>query len=127
MPMDEVDSGVDEVSVPESREGSPAAKKDKESMALAVNNADPVEEDDDIDETVMERLWGLTEMFPQCVRNGTWTVTTGALSTAKVLYSFSRSALWIFFSSSAILFAPVIFEMERMQLQEDQRQQQRQV
>lgn len=28
------------------------------------------------DETLSERLWGLTEMFPVCVRNGTYTITT---------------------------------------------------
>ena len=43
------------------------------------------------------------------------------------LYSFGRAASWILFSTSAILFAPVIFEVERAQMEEMQKQQQRQV
>lgn len=43
------------------------------------------------------------------------------------MYSFSRSASWIFFSTSAILFAPLLFEIERMQIQTAQLNQQKQV
>ncbi len=43
------------------------------------------------------------------------------------LYSFGRAATWILFSTSAILFAPIIFEVERAQMEEMQKQQQRQV
>lgn len=42
-------------------------------------------------------------------------------------YSFGRIATWIFFSSSVVLFAPVIFEVERAQMEEMQRSQQKQV
>ena len=42
-------------------------------------------------------------------------------------YSFARSASWIIFSTSAILFAPIIFEVERAQMEEMQKQQQRQI
>lgn len=37
----------------------------------------------DIDETLAERLWGLTEMFPESVRNATHSVSSGAVSGAK--------------------------------------------
>lgn len=43
------------------------------------------------------------------------------------LYAYSCSAAWIFFSSSAILFAPILFEIERVQMEEAQRTQQKQV
>ena len=43
------------------------------------------------------------------------------------LYSFTRSTMWIIFSSSAILLAPVLFEVERAQMVEVQRSQQKQV
>lgn len=43
------------------------------------------------------------------------------------LYTFSCSATWLLFSSSAILFAPVFFEVERAQMEEVQRAQQKQV
>lgn len=43
------------------------------------------------------------------------------------LFNFSCSVTWLFFSSSAILFAPLIFEIERAQLHDMQRNQQKQV
>ncbi|XP_076305564.1 mitochondrial import receptor subunit TOM22 homolog isoform X2 [Tachypleus tridentatus] len=48
----------------------------------------------------------------------------GTVGCVKWCYGFSQSAFWIFFSSSAILVAPVIFEIERMQMEEMQKQQQ---
>ncbi|XP_038220746.1 mitochondrial import receptor subunit TOM22 homolog [Zerene cesonia] len=85
------------------------------------------EYDDEPDESLSERLWGLTEMFPECVRNGTHTVTTKTWSGVKNLYQLSRSLVWIVASSSVILFAPVIFEVERAQVEEMQKSQQKQV
>ncbi|GFT38815.1 mitochondrial import receptor subunit TOM22 homolog [Nephila pilipes] len=117
--IEEVDSGIDATSASNSREDSPTTKKSE--------MANMIEDDPDIDETLSERLWGLTEMFPECVRNFTSSLVYGSISGSKKLYSFSRSAMWIFFTSSTILAAPVIFEVERMQLEEVQRQQQRQI
>ncbi|VVC97526.1 unnamed protein product [Leptidea sinapis] len=85
------------------------------------------EYDDEPDETLSERLWGLTEMFPECVRNGTYTVTTKTWSGVKNMYQLSRSVMWVVASSSVILFAPVIFEVERAQVEEMQKSQQKQV
>lgn len=84
-------------------------------------------EEDDIDETLAERLWGLAEMFPAWLRSGVRSTSTGSVSGVKHLYAFSRTALWIVFSSSVILMAPVIFEVERAQMDEMQKQQQRQI
>ncbi|GIX72724.1 mitochondrial import receptor subunit TOM22 homolog [Caerostris darwini] len=117
--IEEVDSGIDATSASNSREDSPTTKKSE--------MANMIEDDPDIDETLSERLWGLTEMFPESLRNFTSSVVCGSISGAKKLYSFSRSSVWIFFTTSAILVAPVIFEVERMQLEEVQRQQQRQI
>ncbi|XP_023941460.1 mitochondrial import receptor subunit TOM22 homolog [Bicyclus anynana] len=83
--------------------------------------------DDEPDETLSERLWGLTEMFPECVRSGTYTVTTKTWGGVKGLYQLSRTVVWIIASSSVILFAPVIFEVERAQVEEMQKSQQKQV
>ncbi|KAK9876992.1 hypothetical protein WA026_016020 [Henosepilachna vigintioctopunctata] len=83
--------------------------------------------DDEPDETLAERLWGLTEMFPEPVRNASYTASEYTLAGAKGAYNFSRSALWIVFSTSIILFAPVIFEVERAQMEEMQRSQQKQM
>lgn len=89
-----------------------------------------IEEDEDEDyedETLSERLWGLAEMFPEEVRRLTWNVVTKTYSSVRNIYSFSRNATWIFFSSSIILFAPVIFEIERANMEEHQRREQKQV
>ncbi|KAG7258881.1 hypothetical protein CRUP_035619 [Coryphaenoides rupestris] len=60
------------------------------------------EEDEELDETLVERLWGLTEIF-------------------------SRAALWVGTTSFMILVLPVVFETERLQLEQQQLQQQRQI
>lgn len=66
-------------------------------------------------------------MFPESVRNITYsTVVNTKLGVCKA-YSFSRSAAWVVFSTSIILFAPVIFEVERANMEEMQRTQQKQV
>ena len=97
-------------------------KNDTSSGNLALK-----EDVDEPDETLSERLWGLTEMFPESVRNATYTAVTTTTSSLKGFYGFSRSAFWILFSSSIILFAPVIFEVERVQMEEAQRTQQKQM
>ncbi|CAG9102855.1 unnamed protein product [Plutella xylostella] len=93
-----------------------------------VPSSGPLKEyDDEPDETLSERLWGLTEMFPECVRNGTYAITTKSWCGVKSLYGLSRSVVWVVASSSVILFAPVIFEVERAKVEEMQKSQQKQV
>ncbi|KAK2582646.1 hypothetical protein KPH14_004925 [Odynerus spinipes] len=87
----------------------------------------PDEEDEEEDESFSERLLGLTEMFPENVRKIGYNVGSCLCTCVKGLYSFSCSATWLLFSSSAILFAPVFFEVERAQMEEVQRAQQKQV
>merc|ERR1712080_607900 len=43
--------------------------------------------DDTEDETFGERLWGLTEMFPQSLRNFTWKTTNLTTKVSKVYTS----------------------------------------
>ncbi|KAK2866332.1 hypothetical protein Q7C36_002388 [Tachysurus vachellii] len=85
------------------------------------------DDDDDLDETMMERLWGLTEMFPDTLRSAAEVSAQCSLSLAKKVYSFSRTALWIGTTSFMILVLPVVFETERLQLEQQQLQQQRQI
>lgn len=75
----------------------------------------------------MERLVGLTEMFPESVRSGTIATARGVLNGAKWLYGVSGKTVWILSTSFVILALPVIFEVERVQTEEAQLQQQRQV
>jgi import receptor subunit TOM22 len=66
-------------------------------------------------------------MFPESVRNATHTAAVSTQIGMKSVYGFSRNALWIVFSTSIILFAPVIFEVERAQMEEMHRNQQKQM
>ncbi|KFB48749.1 AGAP005376-PA-like protein [Anopheles sinensis] len=96
------------------------------SKTVARTNADD-SYDDEPDETLGERLWGLTEMFPEPVRAFSGAVTGLTVRSVKGLYSLTCNASWIFFTSSMILFAPVVFEVERAQMEEMQKSQQKQV
>ncbi|CAG7831557.1 unnamed protein product [Allacma fusca] len=83
--------------------------------------------EDDAAETALERLLGLSEMFPEPVRNTVGTTVRVTGKAAKKAYELSRSITWIVFASSTLMFAPVLFEMERHQMEEMQKQQQRQM
>ncbi|XP_013883725.1 mitochondrial import receptor subunit TOM22 homolog [Austrofundulus limnaeus] len=85
------------------------------------------DEEEDLDETLVERLWGLTEMFPESVRSAAEVSAQCSVSMLKKFYSFSRSALWVGTTSFMILVLPVVFETERLQLEQQQLQQQRQI
>lgn len=66
-------------------------------------------------------------MFPESVRDVTWTISTSSVSGVQKLYSFSRAAMWIIATSAIILAAPALIENEKAQIEELSRQQQRQV
>jgi len=85
------------------------------------------EEDDDFDETLSERLIGLTEMFPQFMRTGSVKLVSGSWSLSKASFSFAKSAAWVVFSTATILFMPVMIETERLQLQDAQKAQKNQI
>ena len=84
-------------------------------------------DDDFEDETLAERLYGLTEMFPESVRDTTgklWELMKWSSANA---YHYSREILWIIASSAVILALPVALEVESLQIQEAQIQQQRNI
>ncbi|XP_023707859.1 mitochondrial import receptor subunit TOM22 homolog isoform X1 [Cryptotermes secundus] len=122
-PGDDTDSGLESLSA-SNKSLATSSRKDSKDMKSEVE--DDIE-DEDLDETLSERLWGLTEMFPEGVRNITSAVVSSTCTGIKGFYGLSRIIAWCFFSSSAILFAPLIFEMERAQVEEMQRSQQKQV
>ncbi|KAM9324922.1 mitochondrial import receptor subunit TOM22 homolog [Gastrophryne carolinensis] len=100
-----------------------------ESALSGLRNAEEEdeEEDDELDETLSERLWGLTEMFPETVRSAAGVTLDLSVCAAKKFYSFSRSALWIGTTSFMILVLPVVFETEKLQMEQQQQLQQRQI
>lgn len=111
-------------------EGPGNDPKVKSNTKMATKNENrPACDDDDFeeDETFLERLQGLSEMFPDGLRwacHKAGSLTCNATVTGWWLL---RNALWIASSSAVILALPVIFESERAQQQEEQLQQQRQI
>ncbi|XP_074647396.1 mitochondrial import receptor subunit TOM22 homolog [Tubulanus polymorphus] len=79
------------------------------------------------DETLTERLIGLTEMFPPTLANVVSSAVNLSVSAVKGAYSYGRSGMWVFASSATILVLPLMFEMERSQMEEQHQQQQRQI
>lgn len=108
----------------------PAAPKPQPAAASTTSKAIKSKDDDyddEPDETLAERLWGLTEMFPESVRTVSGAVTDLSVASVKTLYKFTCNASWIFFTTSMVLFAPLVFEVERTQMAEMQKSQQKQV
>ncbi|XP_011494700.1 PREDICTED: mitochondrial import receptor subunit TOM22 homolog [Ceratosolen solmsi marchali] len=92
-----------------------------------LSDEDDDDEENEEDENLVERLVGLTEMFPEKVRNFGFQTGVHIKDYIKAFYSLSRSVTWLLISSSAILFAPIIFESERARMEEAQRNHQKQV
>jgi len=91
------------------------------------NNMEAIGHDDIEDETIAERLWGLTEMFPDVVRNASSKAANLSVTGVKKTYTFTRSTLWILGTSFVILALPILFEVERVQTEEAALMQQRQI
>ncbi|XP_078539696.1 mitochondrial import receptor subunit TOM22 homolog [Lissotriton helveticus] len=104
------------------------AKMETPSPRAALPPEDELDEDDDeLDETLSERLWGLTEMFPESMRSVAGVTCEFSVAAAKKMYSFTRAALWVGTTSFMILVLPVVFETEKLQMEQHQQLQQRQI
>ena len=66
-------------------------------------------------------------MFPNFMRNAASVAYASSLKGASAAYRFTRSTLWVVGTSVVILALPVVFEVERVQTEEAQLMQQRQV
>uniref|UniRef100_A0A3Q2LEX1 Mitochondrial import receptor subunit TOM22 homolog n=1 Tax=Equus caballus TaxID=9796 RepID=A0A3Q2LEX1_HORSE len=74
------------------------------------------EDDEELDETLSER-----------VRSAAGATFDLSLFVAQKMYRFSRAALWIGTTSFMILVLPVVFETEKLQMEQQQQLQQRQI
>lgn len=63
------------------------AKEEREAL---LESDDDDEDDDWDDETLLERLVGLTEMFPEGLRNGSCALISGGVGSIKWVYKNSR-------------------------------------
>jgi len=122
-----------EVLVPEPEEKMEEIEPQREALNLtsqkeSVSDDEDEDDEDDIeDETLLERIVGLGEMFPEGLTNLITTSSSNLVAGAKWAYGKSRSLSWIVCSSATIMFLPVMIEVERLGLEEAQKAQQRQI
>ncbi|VDP06402.1 unnamed protein product [Heligmosomoides polygyrus] len=89
---------------------------------MAIRGRDEFDDipDDELEETLFERLEGLTEMVPQSLRK---TITNGAswsIWGVKTICYVTRQAVWIAATTSLIMFMPYVIEKERSDLEKTQ-------
>ena len=101
--------------------------EENDDLVLDDDEEDEDDDDDFEDETLMERLIGLTEMFPDGFTDGAVGLAKNSASGVKWLYDSSRSLTWVVFSTASILFLPVIIETQLLEIEEAAKQQQRQI
>jgi len=126
-----------EVLLPEEVKAEPAKEEVIEELfrepERSVSEVEEEEEDDDDDdddfddETILERLAGLTEMLPKGLTHCADASASGLVSGLKWAYTASRAVTWIVCTSASIMFLPIMIETERMGIEEAQKQQQRQI
>jgi len=105
--------------------------REPERSASVVEDDEEDEDDDDDedfdDETILERLVALTEMFPESLTNAAGVSASGMVSGLKWAYSASKVVTWVVCTSASIMFLPIMIETERLGIEEAQKQQQRQI
>jgi len=138
--VEKVEDKVEEVKVekvkaePVKEEVIEEIPREPERSVQSVSKVEEEEEDDDDeddddfdDETILERLVGLTEMFPEGLTHVADASASGLVSSLKWAYHASRTVTWIVCTSASIMFLPIMIETERMGIEEAQKQQQRQI
>lgn len=78
------------------------------------------DEEEFVDETIMERIVGLTEMIPDKY----WNISGSFVRKA---YSILRSGTWIIASSVALIIVPPLIEYQRIEMEEAEKQQSKQL
>ena len=82
--------------------------------------------DELVPESIMERIWGLTEMFPERAQRTTATLTKYTTNALKVSWKFTRSSLWILSTSFAVGVLPLIVVQQRIAFEEMMNEQRKQ-
>merc|ERR1719439_293965 len=88
----------------------------------AGEDIDDIEDDDDDieDETILERIQALSEMFPESLRNATSKGCELSISASLGAWSKGKSLLWILLSSASVLLLLIILESDRASVHEQQ-------
>ena len=91
-------------------------------VAVINSNKDDSDEDDEDDafddETLIERVMALSEMFPSALTKTISNLGIQSVDGTKWIYSKSRNLTWIVFSTATLLFLPVMLESERVGIEE---------
>ena len=109
------------------REPERTVQRSAEKSVSEDEEEDDEDDDDFDDETILERLVGLTEMFPEGLTHMADASASSLVSGLKWAYKASRTVTWIVCTSASIMFLPIMIETERMGIEEAQKQQQRQI
>ncbi|XP_062939835.1 mitochondrial import receptor subunit TOM22 homolog [Cynocephalus volans] len=106
--------------------GEPLSPDELLSKSDTEKTEEELEEDNDEElyETQFERLWVRMEMFLERVWSMAGATFDLSLFVAQKLYRFCRAALWIGTNSFMMLVLPVVFETEKLQMQQQQQLQQ---
>lgn len=94
-------------------------------MALSIN-WDEVS-DDELEETYLERLEGLKEMFPNGVRSMVSKTNEWSCWFAKNSFWFTRNVVWIVSTSAFIMIMPYFIDKELQDVEKAQLKQQQQL
>lgn len=78
------------------------------------------DEEEFVDETILERIVGLTEMVPDKY----WSISGRFV---RKVYSILRSGAWIVASSAALIILPPLIEYQRLEMEEAEKQQSKQL
>ncbi|CAO4367964.1 Protein CBR-TOMM-22 [Caenorhabditis briggsae] len=83
--------------------------------------------DSELHETLLERVEGLGEMFPDALRSLVHSTVSWSTWGVKGVFSLTKSTVWVVSTTSLIAFLPYIIEKERSDLEKTQVAQQRQM
>uniref|UniRef100_A0A915E4H9 Mitochondrial import receptor subunit TOM22 homolog n=1 Tax=Ditylenchus dipsaci TaxID=166011 RepID=A0A915E4H9_9BILA len=83
--------------------------------------------DDELEESVFERVEGLKEMFPEGLRSSVSLTVSWSSWLGKETFSLAKSAVWVVSVSAMIMLMPYYIEKEMHDLEKEQTKQQQQM
>ena len=113
-------------------EQNDAKNKSEENVVSVVgqikDDSDEEDEEDEFDdETLMERVLGLSEMFPPGLIKSVSNLGCKSVDGTKWVYSTGRNLTWMLFSTSVLLFLPAMLESERVGFEEMEKAKRQQI
>ncbi|CAI2347324.1 unnamed protein product [Caenorhabditis sp. 36 PRJEB53466] len=103
-----------------------AARTGAKSMAVVRDEFDEIP-DSEIQETLLERIEGLGDMFPDSLCSAVSSGVSWSKWGIRGVLNVTKNAVWIISTTSLIAFLPYIIEKERSDLEKTQVAQQRQM